>query len=131
MLRGQTGIRNLKRVEHTQVDQGRKIQQRTGRPDEPHQALIAKLGDDINQSFALQRLGITTVELQKIHRIRAQTLEARFQISPNDIGLPDVIEFQMVLPLRVSSTCKTSISTRTSLRTSTRNPSNGNRGVAG
>ena len=41
--------------------------------------------------------------MQKVHRIRAQTLEARFQISPNDIGLPDVIEFQMVLPLRVNT----------------------------
>ena len=103
MLRGQTGIRNLKRVEHAEVDQGRETRQRTGDADEPDQALIPKTGQDINQSFALQRFGITTVELQKIDKICAQTLKARFQISPNDIGLPDVIEFQMVLPLRVNT----------------------------
>ena len=103
MLRCQTGIRNLKRVELTEVDQPRETRQRAGDADEPDQALIPKTGQDIYQSFALQRLGITTVELQKIDKIRAQTLEARFQISPNDIRLPDVIEFQTVLPLRVNT----------------------------
>lgn len=81
MLRGQTGIRNLKRVEHTQLDQRREIRQRTGRSDEPDQTLIPKIGQEVNQPLTLQSLRIATVELQNVYIICANRwrLVSRFR----------------------------------------------------
>ena len=104
VFRGQAGIRNLKRVEHAQIDQARQMRQRTARgADEPDDALVAGIPQQVDQASAFERLGVAAMELQQVDVVGPQTPETGFDIPLDDVLCPDVVDFQVIFVLRVGA----------------------------
>ena len=75
--------------------------QAAGSSDESDQALVAKTQQRVDQASPLDRFSVASVELQDVHMICLQTLQAGLDVSLQDVLFPDVINLKMIVMLRV------------------------------